>query len=44
MKIVEVASYNSTITVDIGGRTVTLGMPAAENLRIVIEAPAIVRA
>ena len=26
------------------GRTVTLGMPAAENLRIVVEPPAIARA
>jgi DtxR family Mn-dependent transcriptional regulator len=44
VKVVDVASYNSTITVDIDGRTVTLGMPAAENLRIVVEAPAIARA
>ncbi len=44
VKIVDIASYNSTITVDIEGRTVTLGMPAAENLRIVVEAPAIARA
>ena len=36
----EVASYNSTITVDLDGRAVTLGMPAAENLRIVVEQPA----
>jgi DtxR family Mn-dependent transcriptional regulator len=33
----EVAAYNSTITVEVGGRSVTLGMPAAENLRIVVE-------
>ena len=44
VKVVEVASYNSTITVDIGGRRVTLGMPAAENLRIVVGPPAVVRA
>jgi DtxR family Mn-dependent transcriptional regulator len=44
VKVVDVASYNSTITVDIDGRTVTLGMPAAENLRIVVEPPAIARA
>jgi DtxR family transcriptional regulator, Mn-dependent transcriptional regulator len=44
IKVVEVASYNSTITVAIDGRTVTLGMPAAENLRIVVEPPAIARA
>ena len=41
LKVLDVASYNSTITVDIGGRSVTLGMPAAENLRIVVEEPAI---
>jgi hypothetical protein len=28
--------------VEIGGRPVTLGMPAAENLRIVVERPAAV--
>jgi len=38
LKVTEVASYNSTITVEIGGRSVTLGMPAAENLRIIVEA------
>ena len=42
VRVVDVASYNSTITVDIEGRSVTLGMRAAENLRIVVEAPAIV--
>jgi DtxR family Mn-dependent transcriptional regulator len=42
--ITDVATYNSTITVEINGRSVTLGMPAAENLRIVVEAPAIVSA
>lgn len=35
--VTEVAAYNSTITVEIEGRSVTLGMRAAENLRIVIE-------
>ena len=39
LKVREVASYNSTITVDLDGRAVTLGMPAAENLRIVVEQP-----
>ena len=43
LKVTEVASYNSTITVEIDGRSVTLGMPAAENLRIVVEAPAAAR-
>ena len=37
IKVLEVAAYNSTITVDVNGRTVTLGMPAAENLRIVVK-------
>ena len=40
LKVTDVAAYNSTITVVIDGRTVTLGMRAAENLRIVVEAPA----
>jgi DtxR family Mn-dependent transcriptional regulator len=40
LRVTEVASYNSTITVRLDGRDVTLGMPAAQNLRIVIEAPA----
>ncbi len=39
LKVIEVAGYNSTITVSIGGRDVTLGMPAAENLRIVVGEP-----
>ncbi len=44
VRVVDVAAYNSTITVDIDGRSVTLGMRAAENLRIVVAAPAIVPA
>ncbi|MDP9237881.1 MAG: metal-dependent transcriptional regulator [Chloroflexota bacterium] len=40
----EVAAYNSTITVDIEGRSVTLGMPAAENLRIVVAPPKLMAA
>ncbi len=39
VKVLEVAAYNSTIAVEVGGREVTLGMVAAENLRIVIEPP-----
>ena len=39
VKVVEVAGYNSTITVDVDGRSVTLGMRAAENLRIVVGPP-----
>ena len=41
LKVREVASYNSTITIDLDGRAVTLGMPAAENLRIVVEQPVV---
>ncbi|MBF6600191.1 MAG: metal-dependent transcriptional regulator [Dehalococcoidia bacterium] len=39
LAVTDVAAYNSTITVRLDGREVTLGMKAAENLRIVIEAP-----
>ncbi len=42
LRVTDVATYNSTITVEVGGRSVTLGMPAAENLRIVVEEPAVV--
>jgi len=42
--VLEVAAYNSTITVELEGRAVTLGMRAAENLRIVVGAPAAVAA
>ena len=34
IEVVEIASYNSTITVEIGGRRVVLGLPAAERLRV----------
>jgi DtxR family Mn-dependent transcriptional regulator len=40
LRVLDVAPYNSTMTVAINGRTVTVGMPAAENLRIVVEPPA----
>lgn len=40
VKVVDVARYNSTIGLDVGGRPVTLGMRAAENLRIVVAPPA----
>jgi DtxR family Mn-dependent transcriptional regulator len=43
LTITEVQSYNSTIAVEVGGRAVTLGMPAAENLRVVVEQPAAAR-
>ncbi|MBI5285586.1 MAG: metal-dependent transcriptional regulator [Chloroflexi bacterium] len=41
LKVVDVQSYNHTITVEIEGRRVTLGTSAAENLRIIVEAPAV---
>lgn len=41
VKVRDLAPYNSTISVDLEGRTVTLGLAAAENLRIVVEAPAV---
>jgi DtxR family Mn-dependent transcriptional regulator len=40
LEVLDVARYNSTMTVSIAGREVTLGMVAAENLRIVVEPPA----
>ena len=40
LSVVDVAPYNSTIAVRVGGRDVTLGTPAAENLRVVVEPPA----
>lgn len=41
LKVLEVASYNSTMTVEIGGANVIIGIPAAEQLRIVVEEPAV---
>lgn len=35
----EVLPYNSTISVEVAGRAVTLGMHAAEHLRIIVEQP-----
>jgi DtxR family Mn-dependent transcriptional regulator len=40
VKVVDVAKYNSTIGLEVAGRPVTLGMRAAENLRIVVARPA----
>jgi DtxR family Mn-dependent transcriptional regulator len=37
LRVTEVASYNSTISVDVAGRPVTLGIPAAQNLRVIVE-------
>ncbi len=42
LKVTDVASYNATVTIEIGGRSVTLGTHAAENLRIVVEPGAMV--
>jgi DtxR family Mn-dependent transcriptional regulator len=39
VKVVDVAKYNSTIGLEVGGEPVTLGMRAAENLRIVVAPP-----
>lgn len=43
IRVREVAAYNSTMTVEVAGRPVTLGMRAAQELRIVVEAPAVAR-
>lgn len=34
LRVIEVASYNSTMTIDLDGREVVLGMPAAECVRV----------
>jgi len=34
LRVTEVATYNSTMTVEVGGRSVVLGIPAAECLRV----------
>ena len=34
LQVVEVASYNSTMTVEVNGQRVVLGLPAAECLRV----------
>ena len=44
VRVKDVASYNSTITVHLDGHDVTLGMPAAQSLRIIVEAPAVAAA
>jgi len=40
IRVIEVASYNSTVTVEVEGRQVVLGLPAAESLRVLDPAPA----
>lgn len=40
IRVVDVAAYNSTMTVELDGRRVVLGMPAAENLRVLDPAAA----
>ncbi len=39
IRVIEVASYNSTMTVEVEGRQVVLGLPAAESLRVLDPAP-----
>ncbi len=39
LRVSEVASYNATMTVEIDGKSVVLGIPAAENVRV-LAAPA----
>jgi DtxR family Mn-dependent transcriptional regulator len=39
VKVTDVAPYNGTMTVHVNGRDVTLGMPSARNIRIVVDAP-----
>jgi DtxR family Mn-dependent transcriptional regulator len=43
LRVTDVASYNSTISGDISGRSVTLGPPAAENLRVVVQQPTVAK-
>jgi Fe2+ transport system protein FeoA len=44
LKVKDVASFDSTMTVEVGGATITMGKRAAENLRIVVEPAAKVAA
>lgn len=44
VEVIDVASYNSTLALSVDGRVITLGMRAAENLRIVVGPPAAVPA
>ena len=34
LRVVEVATYNATMTIEIDGKNIVLGVPAAENLRV----------
>ena len=40
IRVVEVAAYNSTMTVEVAGKRVVLGLPAAEQLRVLAPVPA----
>ncbi|MCH8849937.1 MAG: metal-dependent transcriptional regulator [Chloroflexi bacterium] len=40
LRVVEVAAYNSTLTVEVAGRRVVLGVPAAESLRVLAKVAA----
>lgn len=44
LRVIEVAAYNSTIAVEVAGRAVTLGTPASQNLRVIVEAAVVARA
>jgi DtxR family Mn-dependent transcriptional regulator len=44
LKVKEIAEFDSTMTVEIAGSTITIGKRAAENLRIVVEPAAKVTA
>jgi Fe2+ transport system protein FeoA len=44
LRVKDVATYNSTITVQLDGNDVTLGIPAAQSLRIIVEEPRAARA
>ncbi|MBI4571096.1 MAG: metal-dependent transcriptional regulator, partial [Chloroflexi bacterium] len=40
IRVVEVAAFNSTMTLEVNGRQVVMGLPAAESLRVRAETPA----
>ena len=40
VRVVEVATFNSTMTIEVGGRSVVLGIPAAECVRVLEPAAA----
>jgi DtxR family Mn-dependent transcriptional regulator len=40
IRVVEVAAFNSTMTLEVNGRQVVMGLPATESLRVRVETPA----